>query len=211
MTADPDILDLWPTKLLRRMADGADDHNAGLARLILDLDAENAALTTDYRDVHLFERTEPCVDWLRKTVNATTIDYLRHCKLDYPIDWQIHGWANVNRFGDYHGLHNHPRSYLSGTYYVQVPTDRTGGPYRSDVTPNCISFHDPRGQASMTAIKGDPNVDAEFRIEPKPGLIALWPAFLTHSVHPNLSETPRLSISFNIVLKWRDTYLPDAP
>jgi len=27
-------------------------------------------------------------------------------------------------------------------------------------------------------------------------------------VHPNLSETPRISISFNIVLKWKDEYLP---
>jgi Putative 2OG-Fe(II) oxygenase len=43
---------------------------------------------------------------------------------------------------------------------------------------------------------------------PKPGEILLWPAFLTHFVHPNLSETPRISISFNAVLKRSDAYLP---
>jgi len=26
-------------------------------------------------------------------------------------------------------------------------------------------------------------------------------------VHPNLSETPRISISFNAMLKWKDEYL----
>jgi hypothetical protein len=27
-------------------------------------------------------------------------------------------------------------------------------------------------------------------------------------VHPNLIETPRISIGFNLVLKWKDAYLP---
>jgi len=210
LSTDSDILDLWPTKLLRRMTQGCEAHNAALSAMILDLDAASVSLTTDYRDVHLFERTVPCMAWLRDLVNATTIDYLKHCQLNHPIDWTIHGWPNVNRFGDYHGQHNHPRSYLSGTYYVQVPSETKGGPYRADVTPNSISFHDPRAMANMTAIKGDPNINPEYRIDPQPGLIALWPSFLNHSVHPNLSEEPRISISFNIVLKWRNSYLPDG-
>ena len=205
-----DIVDLWPTKLLRRTVPQNSSQNPPLSALILEMDAAHSSMTTDYRDVHLFERTEPCVTWLRDVVNSTTIDYLKHCKLNHPIDWTIHGWANVNRFGDYHGQHNHPRSYLSGTYYVQVPNQTSGGPYRADVTPNSLSFHDPRSMANMTAIKGDPNINPEYRIEPRAGLIALWPSFLNHSVHPNLSEDVRISISFNIVLKWRDSYLPDG-
>ena len=35
------------------------------------------------------------------------------------------------------------------------------------------------------------------------------PAFVKHFVHPNLSKQTRISISFNIVLKWSDDYLPD--
>ena len=27
-------------------------------------------------------------------------------------------------------------------------------------------------------------------------------------MHPNLSEEPRVSISYNVVLKWSDDYLP---
>ena len=40
------------------------------------------------------------------------------------------------------------------------------------------------------------------------GDILIWPAFLHHMVHVNLSDTPRISVSFNIVLRWRDSYLP---
>ena len=80
---------------------------------------------------------------------------------------------------------------------------------RKDVRPGAISFYDPRGPAvNMGAIRDDPYVNPEHTVQPKAGEILLWPAFLTHFVHPNLSETPRISISFNVVLKWRDDYLP---
>ena len=77
-----------------------------------------------------------------------------------------------------------------------------------DLRPGCITFYDPRGAVNMTAIKRDPYIEAEFTLAPRPGLILLWPAFLHHFVHPNLSEEPRVSISYNVVLKWSDDYLP---
>ncbi len=121
----------------------------------------------------------------------------------------MHGWANVNRLGDYHDPHNHPHCYLSGTYYVQVPTDRAPLQSRKDVRPGAITFYDPRGPAvNMGAIRGDPYVEPEHTVQPTPGEILLWPAFLMHFVHPNLSETPRISISFNVMLKWSDEYVP---
>ncbi len=40
-------------------------------------------------------------------------------------------------------------------------------------------------------------------------MLLMWPAFINHFVHSNLSKGRRVSISFNIVLKWADHYLPD--
>ena len=60
----------------------------------------------------------------------------------------------------------------------------------------------------MTAIQGDPYVDPEYTIRPEPGMLMLWPSFISHFVHPNLSKDVRVSISFNIVLKWQDQYMP---
>ena len=48
----------------------------------------------------------------------------------------------------------------------------------------------------------------EHRVQPAPGTILMWPAFLHHLVHSNLSQTPRISISFNIVLKQSSAHLP---
>ena len=206
---DEGISRLWPTVILRRTLPGADIANQALSAFALDREAGNAALTTDYRNDNLLTADHPAVQWLRDCINRTVIDYFRELGIDYPIDWSVHGWANINRLGDYHDPHNHPHCYLSGTYYVQVPTDRAPLRSRKDVRPGCITFYDPRGPAvNMGAIRGDPYVNPEHTLQPKPGDILLWPAFLTHFVHPNLSETPRISISFNVMLKWSDAYLP---
>lgn len=205
------FLSLWPTLLLQRRLPGHEAANAVLARLVEAEEAGRTDLTTDYRADNLLARDHPAIGWLRDCVNKTAIDYLRRCGLDYALQWTLQGWANVNRFGDYHDLHNHPHAYLSGTYYVAVPPqpDRSALPGRADRMPGAISFYDPRPQANMTAIKGDPQIEAEHLVRPEAGTLLLWPAFLLHLVHPNLAQAPRISISFNIVLKPGQDVLPE--
>ncbi len=202
------FVNLWPTILLKRVLPDADSANAELERLIEDLDERHRNLTTDYRSDNLFTMENAAAAWLRECVNITVADYFRHLGMNYDIRWSLQAWANVNRFGDYHDYHNHPHAYLSGTYYVRVPEDREKLETRSDLRPGRITLYDPRACANMTAIKGDPYVEPEYTIAPQPGLILLWPAFLNHFVHPNLSKQPRLSVSFNVMLKWSDDYLP---
>ena len=204
------FLDLWPTTLLRRSLPGHDLANAELLRLIRAMDREKADLTTDYRAGNLLALENPAVGWLRDCINKTIIDYLKRAGLGYAVNWSLQGWANVNRRGDYHDPHNHPHAYLSGTYYVAMP--QAAPPpqeNRGDVRPGAISFYDPRSAANMTAIRGDRQIEAEFTHHPKAGEVLLWPAFLMHFVHPNLSDEERVSISFNAVLKWSDDYLPE--
>ena len=200
---------LWPTVFLRRTLPGAELANKALAAFVMELEAANRELTTDYLGGNLLASDHPAIVWLRDCINRTVADYFRQLGMDYQIDWTLQGWANVNRLGDYHDPHNHPHSYLSGTYYVQTPADRAPLQTRKDVRPGAISFYDPRGPAvNMGAIRGDPYINPEHTVQPEAGEILLWPAFLMHFVHPNLSETPRISISFNVVLKWKDDYLP---
>ncbi len=199
---------LWPTLLLERSLPGHDAANPLLRQLIAQLEDQNRDLTTDYRDDNLFTRDHPAVQWLKDCVNKTVIDYLRQAGLDYPVNWTLQAWANINRQGDYHDLHNHPHAYLSGTYYVAIPESPASIGSRRDLRSGCITFYDPRGAVNMTAIKGDPNIEAEHTLRPQAGTILLWPAFLHHFVHPNLTEQERVSISFNVVLKWSDDYLP---
>jgi len=203
------LVSLWPTILLQRMLPGHEEANRELFRVVEELDARRADLTTDYRSESFLAVGDPAVDWLARCINITVRDYFRHLGMEYDIRWRVHAWANVNRFGDYHDLHNHPRAYLSGTYYVRMPAGHENVATRKDVRPGRITLYDPRGAVNMTAIKGDPYIESEYTIDPRPGMILLWPAFVNHFVHPNLSKEPRVSVSYNVMLEWSDDYLPD--
>ncbi|MCB1478172.1 MAG: TIGR02466 family protein [Tepidamorphaceae bacterium] len=204
----PAFKPMWPTTFMQVMLPGADGANAALRDLIAKLDAGSDDLTTDYLSGNFLSNPDPVAGWLKQCFERAILDYARHAGIDYELDYSIQAWPNVNRFGDYHNLHNHPHSWLSGTYYVQVPERPREMRTRSDLNPGAISFFDPRPQANMLAIKGDPQVDPEYRLLPRPGMLLLWPAFVHHLVHPNLSDEQRISVSFNVVLRWRDSYLP---
>ena len=199
---------LWPTTFLEDSLPGAKDANILLVEMIEEMDAGAADMTTDYLQGNFLGNSHPVVVWLKDCINVSINDYTKNLGIDYKMDWHVQAWPNVNRFGDYHNLHNHPHSWLSGTYYVQVPTDMGQREGRSDLNPGAISFFDPRAQANMLAVKGDGQVEAEHRVMPEPGMLLIWPAFVHHLVHPNLSKENRISVSFNVVLNWRDSYLP---
>lgn len=199
---------LWPTLFLQRKVPGAEPANAALESVIRDIDANSEQATTDYRSQNLFALDHPAIDWLRQCVNKTVVDYLSAQGLNYNLEWALQAWPNINRRGDYHNLHNHPHSYLSGTYYVLIPEQTLTSSQRDDLNPASISFFDPRPQANMMAIADDGQIDPEHRVLPEAGMILLWPSFLHHCVHPNFSDEERLSISFNVVLKNAASLLP---
>lgn len=207
-TSPDDFVSLWPTLVMRRSLPGHAHANLALERLIDEQAAANPDLTTDYRAQDFLALDHPGPQWLRQCVDVSVRDYLHRQGVDYPVRWHSHGWVNVNALGDYHDPHNHPHAYLSGTYYVRVPADRATTGNRRDLRPGCITLYDPRGAVNMTAIRGDAFVDPEYTVRPEPGLLLLWPAFLMHFVHPNLSDEPRISVSFNLMLKDPERYLP---
>jgi uncharacterized protein (TIGR02466 family) len=204
----PQFTALWPTTLMRHALPGADQANPVLAEVIEGLDAKSADMTADYLGTDLLAHPHPAITWLKSCFERAVLDYARQTGIDYPLDFRLMAWPNVNRFGDYHNLHNHPHSWLSGTYYVRVPPQERPEGTRSDLDPNAISFFDPRPQANMLSIRDDPQVDPEHRLLPKAGELLLWPGFLHHLVHVNLSKQARISVSFNVILRWRDDYLP---
>jgi uncharacterized protein (TIGR02466 family) len=208
MPNNKNFLLLWPTAFMRDQIPLDPRINEMLRGELMRLDGERESMTTAYRDENLLSSEHPAISWLRDCIHHAVIRYVKNSEIDYALDWHLQGWANINRFGDYHNLHNHPHAWLSGTYYVAVPETPLDLPGRADRTPGAISFFDPRPQANMNAINKDGQVDPEYRVQPKAGEILLWPAFLHHAVHPNLSENERISVSFNVVLRQHEQYLP---
>ena len=201
ISAGVTVHNLWPTQLTRTNLPGAEHANMVLKKLIVDQDAVQEDVTGQYLSQNLMALEHPAIKWLATCIDRAVLDYSRISNIDYSFKWHVQAWPNINVKGDYHNLHNHPHSWLSGTYYVNVPDQSAVKMHRTDLNPAEISFFDPRPQANMNAVKGDGQCDPEFRTLPKNGDLLLWPSFLHHLVHPNLVDDPRISISFNVIFK----------
>ena len=102
-------------------------------------------------------------------------------------------WANINYLGGYNRPHVHPNCLFSGVYYVKA--NKNSGVFVAN---------DPRPgmQTMMPSRKpGRPpkHLWREVHLEPIPGRIIMFPAWLWHCVEPNQSNDIRISISFNFI------------
>ena len=99
-------------------------------------------------------------------------------------------WSIINKKDASNARHIHSNNYLSSAYYVRAPK-------------NCgnIVFHDPRSVTTFRypKIAKPNNLNTNvFSVEPKEGLLVLFPSYLYHSVDLNRSGEERIVISFNI-------------
>jgi uncharacterized protein (TIGR02466 family) len=99
-------------------------------------------------------------------------------------------WVNMMAGAVTHGLHLHPLSFISGTYYVQVP--RGAAP---------IKFEDPRLDRLMAAPprRADlpPRQQLHVSVKPRAGQAVLFESWLRHEVPPSFTVQERISVSFN--------------
>src|SRR5262249_24019232 len=103
-------------------------------------------------------------------------------------------WAIVNGKLASGVVHCHPNSFLSGVYYVNT-NDDSGD----------IFFQDPRHVASMWSCpvtEHTPWTIRQVTYHPVAGGMLIFPSWLYHGVEPNLSDAPRVSLSFNYRLAW---------
>ena len=191
---------VWPTLLVRRLLPGFEQPTDGLAAHIAEQEAREANYTARYEEQNFLSSEHAPVRWLKDQVDQTTAALLRHLGILRPMSWTLQAWYNVNRYGDHHAPHTHPKSSLSGTYYVRVPPE----PGRADdplARPGCISFYDPRTGANMITVGSEPDARPAYVVRPSAGTLLMWPSPMQHYVHPNLSEEHRISISFNLTMR----------
>jgi uncharacterized protein (TIGR02466 family) len=185
---------VWPTMLVSRRPAGFEAANEGLEAHIAAQEAREKDHTARYLEQDFFASSDKSVRWLKDQVEQTARAFLRQYGIDRPLAWRLFSWYNVNRLGDHHSPHTHPRSYLSGTYYVRMPAAPAGG------QSGCISFYDPRNGANMVTVGTEPDARTAHTVLPAAGTLLMWPSPLQHQVHPNLSEEQRITISYNLRL-----------
>jgi uncharacterized protein (TIGR02466 family) len=202
---------VWPTLLIKRRLPDFEQPTTRLAEYIATQEARGADSTARYLEQRSFFSIEQSgVRWLKEQINQTAVAFLRHhLGIERNLSWTLVGWYNTNRYGDHHSPHTHPRSYLSGTYYVRVPPTPASVD-DSRARPGCISFYDPRTGANMITVGSESDARVAHVVSPSAGMLLMWPSPLQHYVHPNLSQQHRVSISFNLMMD-PAVYRSEAP
>jgi len=102
--------------------------------------------------------------------------------------FRLQSWINLHDRGGFNVSHVHEGSLLSGSIYIQVP-------------PGSGSFvlREPRPGVVHGLLKGMvPNGHNDIQLVPEPGLLVIFPCWLEHYVEAHESDTPRITIAFNV-------------
>lgn len=144
---------------------------------------------SSYANMHEWSST---FEFLRKKIDTQVFKYLKG--LEYDVSHHeicmTNFWVNIMPTKTVHTMHIHPKSIVSGTYYVQLPKDGVG-----------IKFEDPRSVNFMHTLprltKARRDHQTFVTLKPKAGDLVLFESWMRHEVPPNPSKSDRISVSFN--------------
>jgi uncharacterized protein (TIGR02466 family) len=147
---------------------------------------------TSYNSACRMHTMSPTFALLERKLNRHVKTYAQALQLDLSNRElsMTDCWVNIMPQGVVHGLHLHPLSTISGTYYVQTPKGCSA-----------IKLEDPRLDRFMAAPPRRADCDAEnkpwYHVPAEAGKLVLFESWLRHEVAPNPTATERVSISFN--------------
>ena len=147
---------------------------------------------TSYNSASRMHQLSPTFAALERELNRHVARFARTLELDLEGRslTMTDCWVNIMPRQVVHGLHLHPLSTISGTYYVKTPKGASG-----------LKFEDPRLERFMAAPprreRASPQNRPWFVIPAQAGNVVLFESWLRHEVPPNPVAAERVSISFN--------------
>ena len=147
---------------------------------------------TSYGSAHRMHRMSPTFAGLERALDRHVARFTRALALDLTARKLVMTdcWVNIMPRGTVHGLHLHPLSTISGTYYVRTPRGCPG-----------LKVEDPRLERMMAAPPRSARAARENRpwvvLPAEAGGVLLFESWLRHEVPANSVAGERISISFN--------------
>lgn len=146
---------------------------------------------TSYSSLNDLPRRDPAFADLAKLLGRHAVRFAQESAFELDRKPRLDSlWVNLLKSGGHHSGHIHPRSLISGTFFVEVPKGS-----------GAIRFEDPRLPLMMAAPPRAKDAREELRsfvtVEPRSGLLLMWESWLRHEVLAGTGRAERLSISFN--------------
>ena len=97
-------------------------------------------------------------------------------------------WIQDYSKNEFHHLHAHGDSYISGVYYI-----------RANKNAGALKFTNPNPLFSITSFNDNPKEEIYYKVKPQKGLLVLFPGWLSHEAIPSLEkDCIRTCLAFNI-------------
>jgi uncharacterized protein (TIGR02466 family) len=145
---------------------------------------------TSYNSVSRMQQVSPTFAALERALSRHVRAFARALQFDLdnrPLE-MTDCWVNIMPQQVTHGLHLHPLSTISGTYYVRTPRGVPG-----------LKLEDPRLDRFMAAPPRGTGAGGRSWVEipAEAGKLILFESWLRHEVPANRTASERISISFN--------------
>ena len=203
-----DTVIAFPSLMLMRQIPEYDRVNPELAAMLRDERKINPAPSISaiggwQSKSDLVVRGNPAVDHVMSQVgNAvmelTSIDLGTEISPE-EVSIRAEAWGNIMDGGDFSMIHNHVRDDWSGVYYVDA---ENGDP--SVERNGALELVDPRTVQPLTGTGRFRRPFRHVTVQPKNGLMILFPSWMNHYVYPYRGESERISIAFNLKLELTD-------
>jgi uncharacterized protein (TIGR02466 family) len=201
---DGQLLLLWPTALYVSRHDvRTSPWHGDLHQEIMRRANAGRAFRGDWASADLFSWNAPCIEPFGRFLIQQVSRRLRY-DLGLAAGQQLRcrreAWVNVRSGGEWHQPHVHDKSTLSFVYYIKVPDGRDQidiRPHKGMVKGGIIQFQDPRGSAPYMGSEIASVFSAAVRFVPEPGMLLIFPSFVSHLVAPIISDEPRISVGGN--------------
>ncbi len=180
-----------------------EDFNTHLASYLVERSSFQTAPMADRHLVYkqspeLLQYDEPPIGGLKNAIRAAVerykhrvADKLEHFPPGSVDDYWLQGWAVVMDGQGYKESHCHPPSWISGVYYVSVPS----------VVADSGTEHagwlelgqPPAGRFGLSCKV------TVMDYQPKPGRLVIFPSYIYHRTLPFESSEKRISFAFNAI------------
>ena len=139
---------------------------------------------------------DPAIQSILKAFEAPLASYRESMGTDpaHPLSMRNRGSATISEAwsvqlqrGGYHVNHLHPQGWISSAYYVSVPAEVQD----TELMSGWIKF----GETRMPV----PGANAERFVQPRAGLLVLFPSYMWHGTNAIHGTEPRLTIAFDAV------------
>ena len=130
---------------------------------------------------------------LKKDLHKKVIDYFNEvvCSSNSIIPYITQSWLTYTETDQFHHMHNHVNSYLSGVFYVSA-----------DKEVDTIKFYKNNYQGIEVAVSQHNLYNSTSWWYPvETGDVVLFPAHLVHGVEKKKGTNLRITLSFNVFFK----------